>query len=222
MVRLYACGVGALRTSETAGLLIRSTFVPVAFPAGVTNWLKVYPGRLHVLAIAGNGALYSWGNGSSGQLGSGGTANSLVPQLFALPSGVSNWLALAAGYNHSSVSQTTGTCIAGALVRLVNSDREHRPAQCQGWPTPTNVVAWKAIGAGINHSLGIADNCVLYGWGANNFGQLGIGSLINQTNEQAVQTVGDLLRFARLHLDHHAPSFAKGSDILFPKTPAFR
>jgi hypothetical protein len=40
---------------------------------------------------------------------------------------------------------------------------------------PPGVTAWKAIAAGYEHSLAIGDDCNLYAWGENSYGQLGIG-----------------------------------------------
>jgi alpha-tubulin suppressor-like RCC1 family protein len=188
--QLYACGLGLFGTLGTGGITNSTIFVPVALPAGVTNWLRAFPGAQHVLAIAGNGALYAWGLGSVGQLGNGTFSSSPVPQPVTPPAGVSNWIALAAGLYHSLGLGGDGNIYSwgdnnfgqlgpGSGVRAV--------------PTlmspPTGTLSWKTIAAGINHSLGIGDNCKLYSWGANNFGQLGIGSLLNQTNAMPVQNL---------------------------------
>jgi alpha-tubulin suppressor-like RCC1 family protein len=188
--QLYACGLGLFGTLGNGGTTNSSVLVPVALPAGVTNWLKVFAGAQHVLAIAGNGALYAWGLGSSGQLGNGGTSVSTIPRLVTLPDGVTNWLDLAAGINHSLGLAANGNLYSwgfGPSGQLgPGSPFRTIPTLV---PPPTNVISWKGIGAGINHSLGIGDDCKLYSWGANNLGQLGTGSLISQTNETLVQNL---------------------------------
>jgi alpha-tubulin suppressor-like RCC1 family protein len=186
--QLYSCGLGFLGTLGTGGLTNSLRFVPVLRPAGITNWLKVTAGAQHVLAIADSGAIFSWGLGSSGQLGHGNLNSSTVPTVATLLLGVTNWVALSAGSTHSLGLASDGNIYVwgtgifgqlgpGPLTRSI--------------PTlllqPTGVTSWKAVGSGINHSLGIGDDCKLYSWGANNFGQLGIGSQLNQTNETPVQ-----------------------------------
>jgi alpha-tubulin suppressor-like RCC1 family protein len=188
--RLYACGMGLFGTLGNGATTNSSIFVPVAFPTGITNWLRVFPGVEHVLAIAGNGALYAWGLGSSGQLGNGGTAISTIPRPVSLPTGVTNWLDVAAGFTHSLGLAANGgvyTWGLGVFGQLGPGDLLRTVPTLI--PPPTNVLSWKAVGAGFNHSLGIGDDCKLYSWGANNFGQLGIGSLLNQTNEIQVQNL---------------------------------
>lgn len=183
--RLYACGLGLWGTLGTGGLTNSSRFTQVALPTAVTNWLKVAAGAQHVLAIAGNGALYTWGLGAS--------RISSLPEPVTPPAGVSNWLAIAGGFYHSLGvgndgniygwgSSPFGQLGPGALSRSI-------PTLI---PAPAGITSWKNVGAGINHSLAIGSDCTLYAWGANNFGQLGIGSTTNQTNEVVVSNLGDL------------------------------
>src|SRR5262249_37632262 len=58
--QLYACGLGIFGTLGNGGTTNSSRLVPVALPFGVTNWVSVFAGAQHVLAMAGNGALYAW------------------------------------------------------------------------------------------------------------------------------------------------------------------
>jgi alpha-tubulin suppressor-like RCC1 family protein len=213
--QLYMCGSGY--TVDSGGPFVLFA-LPVPVPRGVTNWLSFAAGPEHVLAVAGNGALYAWGLGDVGQLGFAGIGAVTMPQAVIAPAGVTNWLGLAAGLKHSLGlggdgnlyswgGGTSGQLGPGAtfstVPRLV--------------PPPTNVVTWKAIGAGINHSLGVGDNCSVYAWGANNFGQLGIGSFLQQTNLQAVRNLSDLCAETVVTGTNHAPSFVKGPDITVPQ-----
>jgi alpha-tubulin suppressor-like RCC1 family protein len=188
--QLYACGYGFYGTLGTGGTTNSTRFMPVALPAGVTNWLKVFPGAQHVLAIAGNGTLYAWGLGSVGQLGNGTFSNSPVPQAVTPPAGVSNWIALAAGLYHSLGLGGDGNIYTwgGNNFGQLGPGLGVRAVPTLMSPH-TEVLSWRTVAAGINHSLGIGDDCRLYAWGANNFGQLGIGSLLNQTNAATVQNL---------------------------------
>ena len=76
--------------------------VKVLFPPGVTGWKSVSAGDNHCLAIGNDGNLYSWGINWEGQLGTGNTeledsAAVLVP----FPPGVTKWLSIEGGMNHS-------------------------------------------------------------------------------------------------------------------------
>src|ERR1051326_2222419 len=96
---LYTCG--SIDGSSTDGKTNAWIFLPVPLPVNVTNWLKVAAGPKHVLAVAGNGALYAWGVGSSGELGNGDFTNSPTPVPVISRTNVFNWIALGAGFSHS-------------------------------------------------------------------------------------------------------------------------
>ncbi len=99
-------------------------------PSGVTVWRSWSAGSHHVLAIGDDGNLYAWGRNWEGQLGTGaGGGDFSSPQLVPLPPGVTGWITMAAGYQHS---------------------------------------------------LAIGNDCRLYTWGHNFFGELGIGRRLNQ------------------------------------------
>ena len=76
-------------------------------------------------------------------------------------------------------------------------------------PFPAGVTGWKAITAGLWHSLAIGDNCQAYAWGANGGGELGDGTTINRSTPVPVQLLEDLC----LTFTNQAPSFTKGPDI---------
>lgn len=132
----------------------------------------------HTCAIA-DGGVYCWGNNSHGELGNGGTTNSLVP---VAAGSLSNVTALASGYMH--------TCaLAGGQVYCWgdNSRGQIGDGSTSTRTSPVlvqGVLAGKtvtAIAAGAAHTCAIAAGAV-YCWGSNVSGQLGINSSGTGTN----------------------------------------
>lgn len=130
-------------------------------------------------AITGDGALYAWGQNTSGQLGQGDEDERLVPTEVDLPGRV---LAVAAGTSHALALTEDGAVygfgsnidgqaapseqIDGTPVREVLS-----PVLIEGLPSDLIAVA-----AATQTSYAVSASGQLYGWGENSFGQLLIGT----------------------------------------------
>lgn len=126
----------------------------------------------HVLAIKSNGELWSWGWNKDGQLGIGHAENTWVPDHYhSTPTRVgtaSNWLAVAAGSDHSlaldgdfkiwawganNVGQLgTGTLVATSTPVLVSAS-----------PGPGRY--WRRIIASENYSAAVASDGSVWQWG---------------------------------------------------------
>ncbi|MGO9480245.1 MAG: hypothetical protein ACLP05_00495, partial [Candidatus Kryptoniota bacterium] len=73
----------------------------------------VAAGFTHNLALGGDGNLYAWGYNGWGQLGLGNFSSpDSVPQAVLLPTGVTSWTAVSAGYNHSLAIGSDGNLYA--------------------------------------------------------------------------------------------------------------
>jgi alpha-tubulin suppressor-like RCC1 family protein len=66
-------------------------------------------GIFHALAVDEEGRLYAWGDGSSGQLGSGGTHDELEPVLVAADLAGRTVVAVSAASEHSACVTADGT-----------------------------------------------------------------------------------------------------------------
>ncbi len=119
----------------------------------------------HTLLVR-SGAVYAWGQNSSGQLGNGTLASRLVPGPVSLPSGV-GVTAIAAEDSGGLALTSSGTvycwgqCTADFLSPVVI-----------GLP---NGIGATAIAARAADDFAIGSNNLLYGWGINTTGQLGVG-----------------------------------------------
>jgi alpha-tubulin suppressor-like RCC1 family protein len=59
---------------------------PQLLPASGDGWRALSAGNAHAMAIAANGAVYTWGNGLRGALGNGVDNGSvLAPNLVTVP-----------------------------------------------------------------------------------------------------------------------------------------
>lgn len=170
---------------KVQGLLAGQTVTAIAAGGG------------HTCAIA-SGAVYCWGNGTSGQLGiglDGGMASRAVPEAVDT-SGVLNGLRVtevAAGYEYTCV-------IAGGAAYCwgENQSGQLGDASHQGKLVPVAVAApWKAGSSLTSLDTGTRTTCVIaegtaYCWGENQYGQLGDGTKNDQETPVAVTATGAL------------------------------
>ena len=86
--------------------------------------VQVAAGRYHSMALMTTGELYSWGEGTHGQLGHGGKDNVAVPRVV---DGIGAVMAMAGGALHSLVTTEEGRVMAFGSnegYRYEDSDRE--------------------------------------------------------------------------------------------------
>lgn len=144
------------------------------------------------------GSLYTWGDNSGGQLGTGSTTdvNYLTPQ-----SDTSSWIKAVTGtdqYSHSLAIRADGSLYAagygfyGALGLGTNVDSTTFAASASG--------SWSDVAVGNSHSLAIKSDGSLWGTGYNANGQLGIGST---TDTNSFTQVGSATDWASVEGGHH-------------------
>ncbi len=147
---------------------------------GGSPYVAVAAGGGHVLALQADGTLWSWGGSRYGQLGQG-TAD-LAAHAVPGQVGIDNdWTALVAGGGHSLALKVDGTLWAwgenGAGQLGIGS------ADAAPHATPQQVATdrdWLTLAAGGFHSLAVKRNGTIWGWGSNQSGQLGNGTLVDQ------------------------------------------
>ncbi len=131
-------------------------------------------GLYHSLALKSDGTVWAWGGGIHGELGNGLTANQRLPVQVA---GLSNVIAIAGGGKHSLALKSDGTVWAwgdGYYGQLGDGGYSYlhfktTPVQVTGL---SNVIA---IAAGHDYSLALKSDGTVWGWGHDDFGQLGVG-----------------------------------------------
>jgi alpha-tubulin suppressor-like RCC1 family protein len=147
-----------------------------ALLAPPTGWVAVAAGGNHSLGLQADGSLWAWGWNFDGQLGLGGPPQTPDNEPHPTPAQVGtdhDWVAVAAGGNHSLGLKADGTLWAWGAnslgqLGLGNTDNLKIPTQVG------TEHGWVAVTAGAQHSLGLKADGALYSWGWNSNGQLGL------------------------------------------------
>jgi alpha-tubulin suppressor-like RCC1 family protein len=151
---------------DGTNIFARNTPVQVI---NLTDVIAVSAGSWLSLAVKLDGTVWAWGGGWAGQLGDGTTTPSRNTPVQV--SGLTNVIAVAAGYSFSVALKSDGTVWAWGLNdagQLGDGTTTNRltPVQVSGL---TDVVS---ISAGISYCLAQKSDGTLWGWGDNSYGQL--------------------------------------------------
>jgi alpha-tubulin suppressor-like RCC1 family protein len=174
---LYAWG------DNSSGQLGDGTTVSKSSPVhiGTSSWSSISAGQKHTLALLYGGlagALYAWGDNSSGQLGDGTTVSKSSP----VHIGTSSWAIISAGDQHSlGILVTTGALYAwgnNASGQLGDGTTTSKSS-----PVHIGTSSWNAISAGYQTSMARqVTTGALYTWGQGAGGAIGDGSLLNYSS----------------------------------------
>jgi alpha-tubulin suppressor-like RCC1 family protein len=128
----------------------------------------------HTCAVLSNGTAKCWGDNTYGQLGDGTSGtNRLTP---VAVSGLSNAVAISAGYQHTCAVLSDGTawCWGDNTYGQLGDDAAElvstTPVAVSGL---SNVVA---VSAGVYHTCALLGDGTAMCWGANTYGQVGDGT----------------------------------------------
>jgi alpha-tubulin suppressor-like RCC1 family protein len=182
----YQLGNGGSANVNTSTLV--STYGSLA-TRGVT---KGACGNAHTVALASDGTLHAWGANSSGQLGitttgPGNTTILTIPTLInsgtGLLAGSRTATAVACGGYYTVALASDGTLHAwgynanGELGMAAagpgNTTNLYVPTMINGGTGKPGVANVIAFACGINHSIALDANNLMYAWGYNSNGQLG-------------------------------------------------
>lgn len=152
-----------------------TTPVAVKLPINTTV-TAVAAGLRQSLALTSTGRVLAWGDGSSGQLGNSGTANSNVPVPVSLPGGTSI-TGISAGAEHGLALTSTG----GVLAWGANVHGQLGNGSTMGSDTPVAVslpgsTTVTSVSAGEWFNLARTSTGGVLAWGGDYNGQLGNGT----------------------------------------------
>jgi hypothetical protein len=153
---------------------------------GLSNVVAVAGGAYHSLALLANGTVMAWGYNGYGQLGTGSASGpeecsgypcSRVPLPVA---GISNAVAVAAGYSHSYALLADGTVMAwGYNYYGQTGDGKGSLEGCDCVPHPVavpGVTGAISIAGGEYSGIALLADGTVKDWGYNYYGQAGNGT----------------------------------------------
>ncbi|MBP9907027.1 MAG: hypothetical protein KBF66_15865 [Rhodoferax sp.] len=130
-------------------------------------------GNTHSMALSRDGKVFTWGDDTYGQLGSGRQLFLTSPSP-AMLAEAANVVGLAAGKNHSLARIRDGSVVAWGE----NTDGQLGDGSVTSKGLPGKVVGLSsivAVAGGERHSLAVDTNGSVWAWGSNDFGRLGQG-----------------------------------------------
>jgi alpha-tubulin suppressor-like RCC1 family protein len=140
--------------------------------------ISVYPSIGEQIGIPPE--LWTWGLGTSGQLGTNDVTNRSTP--VTTFSGGTNWKQVSGGGNHTAAIKTDGTLWTwgyGASGQLGNASLEITTS------TPVTTFAggtdWKQVSVAESHTAAIKTDGTLWTWGRAIFGPLGNAGITNRS-----------------------------------------
>ena len=191
------------------------TPVRVHTPEGV-RFVQIAGGPQHVLAIGADGHVYSWGYNGYGALGHGDTFyQSFVPVKVNLPD-EARFTQVSASYSQSLALDSNGNAYGWGLKDQGQLGIGDDLGPGFGTATPLRVkapdgVRFNQISAGFMHSAALDTDGNAYGWGANDSGQLGIGTNDEPAYIPVKVLLPEGLRFTQISAGFNSSS-AVGSD----------
>ncbi len=177
----------------------------------------------HAAAISSNGTLWAWGFNADGELGDGGTTNSLSPVMVG---GNSNWAQVASGDAYTMAITTDHTLWAwgsnygGDLGDGTTNSSQTTPEQIgsdTNWAqvAVTASVCGCVVGHG-NHTAAVKTDGTLWTWGSNYSGELGDGTFTDHNTPEQVGSAND---WAQVSVDDAtAAIFDDGGDTFGIRT----
>ncbi len=143
---------------------------------GLSNVKAVAAGGTFTLALTSDGTVWAWGENIYGQLGNGNGGNldsySNVP---VQVSGLTNVIAISAGYDHAIALKGDGTVWAWGRNDSYECGVDYTGG---GVLIPTQVPGLSgitALTAGDRYNLVLKNDGTVWGWGESGYGQLGYG-----------------------------------------------
>jgi alpha-tubulin suppressor-like RCC1 family protein len=177
---------GELGNNENGISALKSS--PVQTVAGGTNWKSVSCSEYNVAAIKTDGTLWGWGNNAYDNLGISYDIAPSTSSPVQTVAGGTNWKSVCSAPYFSAAIKTDGTLWTWGYNyrgQLGDGTTVNKSSPVQTVAGGTN---WKQVTIGFDFMLAIKSDGTAWGWGRNNYGQLGDGTDANKSSP--VQVVG--------------------------------
>lgn len=137
-----------------------------------SEWLSIFGGQYHTMAVKSDGSLWGWGRNGNGQVGDGTREDRNSPVKVSSATG---WKNFALGKDYTLAIKDDNTLWGwgnGYYMGVNNSPSYTAPTQIN------SAEIWQAISGNDHHVLAIKTDGTLWGWGANTRGEIGDGSYV--------------------------------------------
>eukprot|EP00795_Rhopilema_esculentum_P016567 gene16567-7990_t len=171
---------------KTIPVLIKTCF-------GDRKVLQAACGSYHSIALTSNGEVYGWGSNNCGQLGTGSTNNQTIPKrTLGLLLASKKVASVSCGQSFSVARTDEGELFAwgyngNGQLGIGNTTNQHSP--CKVLIGGGRVIV--KVLCGMAHVLALSDIGELYSWGANSYGQIGVGNTLNTSVPNLINSVED-------------------------------
>lgn len=162
---------------------------PITTFAGGNNWKQVSCGWRFTSAIKTDGTLWVWGSNEYSRLGIG-TVSYPNPDIDVLTpvttfAGGNDWKKVSCGFAQALAIKNDGTLWSWGLNAYGECGISDNTILFLTIPTQISFPRyWRDISAGRRYSAGITNNGLLFSWGSDEYGKLGIGN----TNSNIIAT----------------------------------
>uniref|UniRef100_UPI003590129A RCC1 and BTB domain-containing protein 1 isoform X2 n=1 Tax=Myxine glutinosa TaxID=7769 RepID=UPI003590129A len=176
---------------------------PVSTNLAGKRVVQVACGSHHSVALSDDGEVYAWGYNNCGQVGSGTTANQATPRRVTACIQNKVAVAIACGQTSSMAVFDNGEVYGWGY----NGNGQLGVGNTVNQPTPCRIASLQGmcivqVVCGYAHTMALADDGLLYVWGANAYGQLGTGNKVNQQSPVLLSL--DRERFTEVAACHFA------------------
>eukprot|EP00794_Sanderia_malayensis_P011418 gene11418-12608_t len=184
----------------------KSTPTLVKANIGKKKIRQIACGSYHSVSMTSDGEVYSWGSNNCGQLGMANTSNQAVPVK------VEGLLVSQCRKSTESQSLLAVTSMAEELYSWgYNGNGQLGIKNTTNQPSPCKVSFGKTIiiskvMCGMAHVLALSDIGELYSWGANSYGQIGIGTTMNAVVPTLIPAVEERWSDIAAHHYNHISS----------------
>uniref|UniRef100_A0A8D2L2Y6 HECT and RLD domain containing E3 ubiquitin protein ligase family member 6 n=1 Tax=Varanus komodoensis TaxID=61221 RepID=A0A8D2L2Y6_VARKO len=175
-------------------------------------------GKEHSVALSNSGNVFAWGAGASGQLGTGELKASFIPKKI---NDLSRIIQIACGHNHTVALSEDGRVFSwgqnthGQLGLGEDISSREKPQQV----STLDGIPLAQVAAGGTHSFALSLSGVVYAWGRNHAGQLGLSQTNPKEKVFKPHSVGALRRldvtFVSCGDEHTAVLTQNGSVFTF-------
>jgi alpha-tubulin suppressor-like RCC1 family protein len=187
--------VGQLGNNNTSNQIS-----PVQTTSSGTYWKHVACGYQHTAAVKTDGTLWCWGLNTSGQLGDNTITNKSSP--VQTVAGGTIWKQAACGYSFTAAVKLDGTLWlwgSNGSGQLGDNTTAQKSSPVQ---TVTGGTNWSQVVSGSTHTIAIKTDGTLWGWGSNNYGQLGDNTVTGGSYPRQTYTGGTNWKQASAGTNH--------------------